>query len=367
MVVTGLAMSPAVTAAFPFLLRLFGGYQSARTIHFFTFVALLLFVLVHVVMVVRSGFSRQMRAMHRGENDMKTSGLITRRRAIVTGLAAAGGLLLTRYPKDLPPTYGNLLRMGDTLTYAAHRALLPGQSLVREYSPDDITSFPATGTTNPGVSDKIAVGRRLPSLAGRRRSPTGGCRSRAASATPRTFSLAELKRLPSRTQITRHTCEEGWTAIGQWTGVPLSRVLDAAGILPTARFVVFHSYDDWVDSIDLLDALHPQTILAYGMNGRDLPVAARRAAAAAGGTADGLQEHEVPPAHRRDRRVRRRRREGEHPERLGVVHGNLSRRPTSDHSRQWPEKCAPRCVRFTWDWQRYEAMETIFRPLEPRD
>ena len=103
-------------------------------------------------------------------------------------------------------------------------------------------------------------------------SPTGGCRSRAASPRRRTFSLADLKQLPSRTQITRHTCEEGWTAIGQWTGVPLSAVLDAAGILPTGRFVMFYSYDDWVDSVDMLDALHPQTILAYGMNGRDLPI-----------------------------------------------------------------------------------------------
>jgi len=90
---------------------------------------------------------------------------------------------------------------------------------------------------------------------------------------PRSFSLADLKALPARTQITRHTCEEGWTAIGQWTGVPLSRVLDAVGILPTARFVVLHSVDDWVDSLDLNDALHPQTILAYGMNGGDLPIA----------------------------------------------------------------------------------------------
>ncbi len=91
-------------------------------------------------------------------------------------------------------------------------------------------------------------------------------------ASPRSFTLADLKQLPSRTQITRHTCEEGWSAIGEWTGVPLSLVLDAAGILPTARFVVFYSFDDWIDSIDLLDALHPQTILAYGMNGRDLPI-----------------------------------------------------------------------------------------------
>jgi len=202
---------------------------------------------------------------------MKTTGLITRRRAIITGLASVGGLFLTRFPKDLPPTYGNLLRMGDTFTYAAHRALLPGQSLVREYSPKDITSFPATGTTNPGVSEKSALGdayRRLQigAFADWRLSVEGRV------ATPRTFSLAELKQLPSRTQITRHTCEEGWTAIGQWTGVPLGLVLGAAGILPAARFVVFYSYDDWVDSIDLLDALHPQTILAYGMNGRDLPL-----------------------------------------------------------------------------------------------
>jgi DMSO/TMAO reductase YedYZ molybdopterin-dependent catalytic subunit len=202
---------------------------------------------------------------------MKTTGLITRRRAIITGLASAGGLLLARYPKGLPPTYGNLLRMGDTFTYAAHRALLPGQSLVREYSDADITSFPATGTVNPGVSEKSALGDAYRLL------QSGAFSSWRLSvegrvATPRTFSLAELKQLPSRTQITRHTCEEGWTAIGQWTGVPLSLVLHAAGALPTARFVVFHSYDDWVDSIDMLDALHPQTMLAYGMNGRDLPL-----------------------------------------------------------------------------------------------
>jgi DMSO/TMAO reductase YedYZ molybdopterin-dependent catalytic subunit len=203
--------------------------------------------------------------------NVKTTGLITRRRAIITGFAAAGGFILTRSPKDLPPTYGNLLRMGDTLTYTAHRTLLPGQSLVKEYRPKDITSFPATGTTNPAVSDKS------PFADGYRKLQSGSFADwrltvEGRVARPRTFSLAELKQLPSRTQITRHTCEEGWTAIGQWTGVPLSLVLDAAGVLPTARFVVFYTFDDWVDSIDLLDALHPQTILAYGMNGRDLPI-----------------------------------------------------------------------------------------------
>ena len=85
---------------------------------------------------------------------MKTNELITRRKALIAGLTSAGGLLLTGCSKNLPPTYGNILRMGDTLTYAAHRALLPGQSLAREYSHKDITSFPAIGTTNPGDPNK---------------------------------------------------------------------------------------------------------------------------------------------------------------------------------------------------------------------
>ena len=187
------------------------------------------------------------------------------------GLASAGGLFVAGRHKDLPPTYGNLLRMGDTLTYAAHRTLLPGEALVREYTEKDVTSFPATGTTDPSASEKFPLSSAYRAL------KSGEFRDWRLSvegsvARSQTFSLADLKRLPSRTQVTRHTCEEGWTAIGQWTGVPLSLVLNAAGILPTARFVLFHSYDDWIDSIDLLDALHPQTILAYGMNGRDLSI-----------------------------------------------------------------------------------------------
>jgi DMSO/TMAO reductase YedYZ molybdopterin-dependent catalytic subunit len=201
---------------------------------------------------------------------MKVSSRITRRAAITAGLATLGGVVFARYPRELPPTYGHILRMGDAVTYAAQRALLPRQALVREYGRADITSFPAIGTTDPGK-------RRTDLAAEYRRLQGGGFAEWKLSvegrvATPRTFSLAELKQLPSRTQITRHACEEGWSAIGEWTGVPLRLVLQAAGIEPSARFVKYSAYDDWVDSIDLLDALHPQTILAYGMNGRDLPI-----------------------------------------------------------------------------------------------
>jgi DMSO/TMAO reductase YedYZ molybdopterin-dependent catalytic subunit len=200
-----------------------------------------------------------------------TGKLFTRRRALLAGLASLGGLAIARRPEALPPTYGSPLRMGDGLTYAAHRILLPGGALAREYHPGDITSFPATGTTDPGGTLDTPLGeqyRRLQSGAfADWRLPVEGLVSR-----PREFSLGDLKSLPSRTQITRHTCEEGWTAIGQWTGVPLARVLEAVGMLPAARFVTFHSFDQWADSVDMNDALHPQTLLAYGMNGRDLPI-----------------------------------------------------------------------------------------------
>ena len=203
---------------------------------------------------------------------MKTKQLITRREALITGLASVGGLLLSGCSKKLPPTYGNILRMGDTFTYAAHQFLLPGESLVKEYSHQDISSFPATGTTNPGDPNTRYFSELYANL------QRGGFADWRISieglvARPGSYSLANLKRFPSRTQITRHVCEEGWCAIAEWTGVPLSRVLDAAGIQPTARFVNFYSYDDWADGIDMFDAMHPQTLLAYGMNGRDLSIA----------------------------------------------------------------------------------------------
>jgi DMSO/TMAO reductase YedYZ molybdopterin-dependent catalytic subunit len=198
--------------------------------------------------------------------------LIARRQLLAAGLASAGGLILGGCSRPVPPTYGSLLRLGDNLTYLAHRALLPGESLVKEYSRAELSSFPAVGTTDPA---QPAYGR--PPSETYRALQRGGFADfrlpvEGRIARPGRWSLADLKGLPSRTQITRHVCEEGWSAIGEWTGVPLSRLLDAAGLEPAARFVTFHSIDGTVDSIDLLDALHPQTLLAYGMNGQNLPI-----------------------------------------------------------------------------------------------
>jgi hypothetical protein len=202
---------------------------------------------------------------------MKKKKLITRRNAIITGVSTIGGLLLTGCSKKLPPTYGNILRMGDVLTYAAQRTLLPGQSLAREYQLSDISSFPATGTTNPAAPGQPGYSQTYGQLhSGAFSDWRLSVEGRVAR--PKKYSLAELQQFPARTQITRHTCEEGWTAIGQWTGAPLGLVLQNAGILPSARFVNFYAYDDYMESIDLFDAFHPQTILAYGMNGSDLPI-----------------------------------------------------------------------------------------------
>lgn len=199
------------------------------------------------------------------------------RRKLITGLASTGGLLLAGCSsKELPPTYGNVLRMGDLLTYRAFRMVLPARSLVREYSRSDVTSSPAVGTSNPADPHEELYNAERGARFDRLRAGAFAdwrLKVEGRVARPRSFSLAELKALPSRTQITKHTCEEGWSAIAEWTGVPLRTVLEAAGIEPSARFVNFFAYDDNADGIDMLDALHPQTILAYGMNGRDLPLA----------------------------------------------------------------------------------------------
>ena len=203
--------------------------------------------------------------------------IVVSRRSLVTGLACTGGLLLTGCSsKELPPTYGNVLRMGDLLTYRAFRTLLPPHALVREYSHIDITSSPAVGTCNPADPHQELYNAERGSVYDRLRAAdfaSWRLLIEGKVAKPRSFSLEDLKALRPRKQITKHTCEEGWSAIAEWTGVPLRAVLEAAGILPSARFVNFFAYDDTAEGIDMIDALHPQTILAYGMNGRDLPLA----------------------------------------------------------------------------------------------
>jgi len=200
------------------------------------------------------------------------SKIITRRTLIKTALgtaavAAAGGLasMLAKRYGLVPPDNDGLYGVGETLTYAAQRVLLPGRSLAREFSRSQISeNFPPFGTTMPDFQPYLMS--MIDNFEGWRLLVDG------LVARPSRFSLAELKQLPSRTQVTEHICEEGWSAIGEWTGVQLSHVLDATRVKPEAKYVVFYCVDRHWGSVDMADAWHPQTLLAYGMNGRDLQV-----------------------------------------------------------------------------------------------
>ncbi|WP_375409187.1 molybdopterin-dependent oxidoreductase [uncultured Methylobacterium sp.] len=189
------------------------------------------------------------------------------RRRLLTGSATLLGAGLVggcEAPalRDLTSPYG----LSNSLTFAVQRWLLRGQPLAREFGPEAISAvFPTINTTDP---DDPGYRRAKTSGFADWRLPVGGLVER-----PGSFSLADLRAMPSRTQITLHSCEQGWSAIGGWTGVPLAHLLAHVGLKPQARFIVMRSVDGWWDSYDLFDALHPQTILAYGMNGADLPVA----------------------------------------------------------------------------------------------
>lgn len=199
--------------------------------------------------------------------------MLTRRRLIMTGLATvagASGLAVAARLADryglIPPDHGGIYGAGGTLTYAAQRLLMMRQPLAREFSRSEISKVaPVYG--EPPLNDDY---QRL--LAGHFadwRLTIDGLVAR-----PSSWSLAELKRLPARSQITHQACEEGWSFIAEWTGVPLSYLLNRAGVSARAKFVVFFPFDYGLniwDSLDMADAWHPQTLLAYGMNREELP------------------------------------------------------------------------------------------------
>jgi DMSO/TMAO reductase YedYZ molybdopterin-dependent catalytic subunit len=196
---------------------------------------------------------------------------LSRRRFIRGGLATVAGLsglgvvagLAHKYGL-VPPDSGGLYGPGETLTYAAQR-LLARHSLAREFSRDQISPRPFADPVDklPDEFTRLQAGR----FADWRLSIDGLVER------PGSFSIDQLKRYPSKNQITEVACEEGWSYIAEWHGVPLSHVLDLVGTRPEARYVVYYSIQpDWWSSIDIAEATHPQTFLTYGMNGNELPV-----------------------------------------------------------------------------------------------
>ncbi|MFC3175314.1 molybdopterin-dependent oxidoreductase [Novosphingobium bradum] len=197
---------------------------------------------------------------------------LTRRRLLALGAAGAGGLALSGCDRlSGSPAFRSLLESAEDAHRASQR-LLGGGALAPEFTAADLSpQFRANGNRTAAANAEWA-----------RHAATGFARWHlrvdGLVLRPLDLSLEALGSLPQRTQITRHDCVEGWSAIGQWTGPQLGHVLKAAGLLPAVRFLVFHcadrfGADPYYESIDLMDAFHPQTILAHTMNAAPLTVA----------------------------------------------------------------------------------------------
>lgn len=204
------------------------------------------------------------------------STIFTRRRLLIGSAAGLGAIGLTGCDDVVQNQHvQQVLAMAERLTMGTQRLIVSPQALAPEYKETDISpSFHPNGSTQPGSAEYVQMAQtnfvdwrlKIDGLVNK----------------PMEFSLADLKKLPSRTQITRHDCVEGWSAIGKWQGVPLGLVLQSAGLKSGARYAVFYCADEleqtldgsgrYYESIDLIDAFHPQSILAYSLNGRDLEV-----------------------------------------------------------------------------------------------
>tara|TARA_B100001094_G_scaffold203094_1_gene197006 strand:- start:1749 stop:2531 length:783 start_codon:yes stop_codon:yes gene_type:complete len=191
------------------------------------------------------------------------------RRKLIKRAGALGGLLLagcdTQYYKP-PVVRDGLMGVADIMTMASQRMLMSNEQLVQEYDSSEITkNFPVWNQSNP--EDEEYQQLRAENYRDWRLPVTGLVNK------PISMSLLDLKRLPRRTQTTMHICEQGWSAIAQWTGAPLLSVIQAAGgIKPNAKYIMINAYGGWYEGYDMFDVAHPQTILAYGMNGKDLPL-----------------------------------------------------------------------------------------------
>ena len=201
------------------------------------------------------------------------------RRHLLRGtVAAAGAALLSGCDRlSNNESFVEVLKSAEALSGAAQRLVAPRPALAQEFERRDIVqSFRSNGTLDPRDADYRALRQR--GFADFKLTLGG------LVETPLELTLAQLRALPSRTQITRHDCVEGWSCIGQWKGVPLATLLGLARPLPKARFVVFRCFDSmddaspgapdsrYYESIDFDDAYHPQTILAYDLNDQPLPV-----------------------------------------------------------------------------------------------
>jgi methionine sulfoxide reductase catalytic subunit len=277
MILTGLGMSPSLGARFPRFVRLFGGRQAARSLHFLGLVAFLGFFAVHMVMVVAHGIPTEMGKMVLGEDHTGRKVLATALGlgivALVVGVNAVANVVSLRWRRG---THDALARVVDPVRGALlHRSLSVQQWPEGWISPYfRANGYPPIAAYPRAKGDDDAYERLLAGqFADYRLEVTGLVEQ------PLSLSLGDLKALPRQEQVTLHTCIQGWTSIGKWGGVPLREVLARCRPKPGAKFLAFHSFGKheksgapYYECIDIALADQPQTILAYELNGEPLPL-----------------------------------------------------------------------------------------------
>jgi sulfoxide reductase catalytic subunit YedY len=276
MLLTGATMSPSIEARFPWYIKLFGGRQVGRSLHFLSMLAFVAFIIVHTVLVLIVHFQDNIRNIVFGTLASSFGQAVIL--AVIALLCVAAIYVWASWY-----TLRHKRRMQHALGFLVdpiRKLLLHYETSKQHYQQSDISSY-------------FWVNGRPPTEEEFKQLQCNGFRDwrftiSGLVAVPREFSLDDLRRLPKQTQITKHNCIQGWSGVAEWGGVPLSTILDLCDPLPEAKYLVFTSYQHgrqsypqgpeysqerpFYEVIDMELARHPQTILAYEMNGQPLPL-----------------------------------------------------------------------------------------------
>lgn len=274
LILTGAAMSPALEASFPWYPKLFGGKQAARSLHFLGMLAFVLFTIIHTVLVLLVHFQDNIRDIVLGDDNGSVAQAITI--AIIALLFVAAVYVWTTWYS---------LRHRRKMQHALGMVVDPTRSMLLQHLPSRQHYQPSDITPYFWVNGRPPESEEFKRLA-QNNFADWRLEIKGLVVSPFHLSLDDLRKLPRQSQITMHNCIQGWTGIAEWTGVPLTKILQLCGALPEAKYLVFTSYQlgkesyphgpreslerPFYEVLNMEQVTHPQTILAYEMNGRPL-------------------------------------------------------------------------------------------------
>lgn len=272
-ILTGMAMSPAFTGRFPWYTKIFGGRQKARSLHFLLTVIYFSFLLIHVILVVVTGFAKNMVHIVLGKdvgNETLAVWLGLTGIAVVISAHIALTYWSKRKPRQVQNSIGNIVQKLMQLFLYRLKSR-------QHYTKADISPYHWVNGYLPATKEWLDLANQH--FSSYQLEVKGLVKNHSF------FSLNDLRAFPKTSQIVKHCCIQGWSGIAEWTGVSLSEIIHAVQPLAEARYLIFHSYQmnqqevvntekevEYYGSLDLEEAFYPQTILAYEMNGKPLPV-----------------------------------------------------------------------------------------------